>query len=175
MPGLNLLPWREQKLQTGIRRMQLALFGVGLMAVLVTVLTDYLGRQVQQRHVVENAAIQQAIDGLDGQLTRLAQHKIEQEQIQGRLQVLELLQGKRVFLVDLLEQLERAVPPGVQLTALTRQGARLHIHGLAHSGSLVAQLLRDLSCALGKAELQQMKAVDEGEAFELSVTLRGES
>ncbi|MGH8439818.1 MAG: PilN domain-containing protein [Pseudomonas sp.] len=172
---MNLLPWREQQLQAGIRRMQLALFGVGLMAVLITVLTDYLGRQVQQRHIVENAAIQQAIDGFDTQLAQVAQHKTEQERIQGRLQALESLQGKRVFLVDLFEQLERAVPPGVQLTALTRQGARLHIHGLAHSGSLVAQLLRNLACALGKAELQQMKAVDEGEAFELSVALRGES
>ncbi|AIL64112.1 type IV fimbrial biogenesis protein PilN [Pseudomonas alkylphenolica] len=174
MPGLNLLPWREQQLQAGIRRMQLALFGVGLMAVLVTVLTDYLGRQVQQRHVVEHAAIRLIIDGLDSQLAQVAQHKIEQEQIQDRLQALESLQGKRVFLVDLLEQLERVVPPGVQLTALTRQGARLHVHGLAHSGSLVAQLLRNLSCALVKAELQHMKAVDEGEMFELSVTLRGE-
>lgn len=175
MPGLNLLPWREQKLQAGIRRMQLALLGVGLMAVLVTVLADLLGRQAQQRQIVENAAIQQVIDGFDAQLVQIAQHKIEQEQIQGRLQALESLQGKRVFLVDLLKQLERVVPPGVQLTALTRQGARLHIHGLAHSGSLVAQLLRNLSDALGKAELQQMKAVDEGETFELSVTLRGES
>jgi len=173
MPGLNLLPWREQKLQAGIRRLQLALFGVGLTAVLVAVLTDYLARQVQQRHIVENAAIQQAIDGLDGQLAQVAQHSIEQEQIQGRLQALESLQGKRVVLVDLLEQLERAVPPGVQLTALTRQGAHLHVHGLAHSGSLLAQLLRNLSWALGKAELQQMTAVDEGQAFELSVTLRG--
>ncbi|MDD2048040.1 PilN domain-containing protein [Pseudomonas putida] len=172
---MNLLPWREQKLQAGIRRMQLALLGVGLMAVLVTVLADLLGRQAQQRQIVENAAIQQVIDGFDAQLVQIAQHKIEQEQIQGRLQALESLQGKRVFLVDLLKQLERVVPPGVQLTALTRQGARLHIHGLAHSGSLVAQLLRNLSDALGKAELQQMKAVDEGETFELSVTLRGES
>ena len=175
MPGLNLLPWREQQLQAGIRRMQLALFGVALMALLVTVLMDRLARQVQQHHAVEIAAIQQAIDGFDDHLAQIAQHKIEQEQIQGRLQALESLQGRRLLLVELLEQLERAVPPGVQLTALTRQGARLHVHGLAHSGSLLAQLLRNLSDALGKAELQQMKAVDEGQAFELSVTLRGES
>ncbi|PSS56715.1 PilN domain-containing protein [Pseudomonas sp. BBP2017] len=175
MPGLNLLPWREQRRLAGIRRLQLLLCGVGLMAVLVTVLTDYLGRQAQQRQIRENATIQQAIDSLDAQLAQLAQHEVEQQQIRGRLQALESLRGKRLFLVDLLEQLERAVPQGVQLTAATRQGARLHIHGLAHSGSLVAQLLRNLSCALGKTELQQVKAVDEGEAFELSVALRADS
>lgn len=174
MPGLNLLPWREQRRQAGIRRLQLLVCSAGLMAVLVTVLTDYLGRQLQQRQSLENASIQQAIDGLDAQLAQLAQHEVEQQQVKDKLQVLESLHGKRLFLVDLFEQLERAVPQGVQLTAATRQGARLHLHGLAHSGSLVAQLLRNLSCALGKAELQHMKAVDEGEAFELSVALRAE-
>ncbi|MGH8380483.1 PilN domain-containing protein [Pseudomonas sp.] len=174
MPGLNLLPWREQQRQAGIRRLQGLLLGVGLMAALITWLTDYLGRQVQHRQMLESASTRQAIERFDAQLTQLSQHTVEQEQIQHRLQALEYLQGKRLFLVDLLVQLERAVPQGVYLTAVTREGTRLHIHGLARSGSLVAQLLRNLSSALGEADMQQMKAVDEGEAFELSVALRGE-
>ena len=175
MPELNLLPWREQRRQARIRRLQGLLLGVGLLAALITWGADYLARQAQHRQELENASIGQAVDHFDAQLTQISQHKVEREQVQHRLQALEALQGRRWFLVDLFEQLESAVPEGVYLTAVTRQGAHLHIHGLARSGSLVAQLLRNLSSALGEAELQQMKAVDEGEAFELSVTMRAAS
>jgi type IV pilus assembly protein PilN len=172
MPALNLLPWREQRRQAGVRHLQGLLLGVGLLAALITWVTDHLGRQAQHRQMLENASIRQAVERFDAQLTQLSQHKIEREQVQHRLQALEALQGRRLFLVDLLEQLERAVPHGVYLTAVTRQGTHLHLHGVARSSSLVAQLLRNLSSALGEAELQQMKAVDEGEAFELSVAMR---
>ncbi|MEG0861780.1 MAG: PilN domain-containing protein [Pseudomonas sp.] len=172
MPELNLLPWREQRRQAGVRHLQGLVLGVCLLAALITWVTDHLGRQAQQRQMLENAAIQQAVDHFDAQLAQISRHKGEREQVQHRLQTLESLQGRRLFLVDLFEQLERAVPQGVHLTAVSRQGSQLHIHGLARSGSLVAQLLRNLSSALGEAEMQQMKAVDEGEAFELSVAMR---
>jgi type IV pilus assembly protein PilN len=172
MLALNLLPWREQRRQTGIRRLQGLLLGVGVLAALIVWMTDQLGRQVQQRQMREHASIHQAIERLDAQLAQVAQHKVEQAQVERRLQALEHLQGKRSLLVDLFESLERAVPQGVYLTAVTRDGMHLHIHGLARSGSLVAQLLRNLSSVLGEAEMQQMKAVDEGEAFELNVTMR---
>lgn len=175
MPALNLLPWRERSRQAGIRRLQGVLLGVGLLAALTIWLTDHLGRQAQQRQILENASIRQAIERLDARLVQVAQYKVEQEQAQHKLQALEHLQGKRLFLVELFENLERAVPQGVYLTTVTRQGMQLHIQGLARSGSLVAQLLRNLSSGLGVAEMQQMKAVDEGEAFELSVTMRAAS
>ncbi|QYX46153.1 PilN domain-containing protein [Pseudomonas tussilaginis] len=174
MPGLNLLPWREQQRNVQIRRFQVLLLGVVIVAGLITWLTDYLGRQVQHRRILEDTSIRQAIERFDAQLAQLTQHKEEQRQVQYRLQQLDDLQRRRWLLVDLLEQLERAVPPGVYLTTVTRQEARLHIHGLARSGSQVAQLLRNLSGALGEVDMQQMKAVDEGQAFELSVALRGE-
>lgn len=172
MPELNLLPWREQRRQAGIRRLQGLLLGVGLLAALITWVVDHLGRQAQHRQMLENALIRQNVDRFDAQLKQLSQHKVEREHVQHKLHALENLQGRRLFLIDLLEQLERAVPQGVYLTAVTRQGAHLHINGLARSSSLVAQLLRNLSSELGEAEMQQMKAVDEGEAFELSVVMR---
>ncbi|WP_422418002.1 PilN domain-containing protein [Pseudomonas sp. GZD-222] len=175
MPALNLLPWREQSRHVGIRRLQGLLLGVGLLAVLIVWVADQLGRQVQQRQMRERTSIHQAIERLDAQLAQVAQLKVEQEQVEHRLQALGHLQGKQLFLLELFESLERAVPQGVYLTAVTREGMHLHIHGLARSGSLVAQLLRNLSSALGEAEMQQMKAVDEGEAFELSVTMGDES
>jgi type IV pilus assembly protein PilN len=172
MPELNLLPWREQRRQAGLRRLQGLLLGIGLLAALITWVADHLGQQVQRRQAHAYASIRQAVDHSDAQLAQISQLKVERQQVQRSVQALEHLQGKRWMLADLFEQLERAVPEGVYLTTVTRQGTDLQVHGLARSGSLVAQLLRNLSSALGVAEMRQMKAVDEGEAFELSVTMR---
>ena len=174
MPGLNLLPWRAQRHQASMRRLQGLLLGTGLLAVLIVGLTDHFLRQAQHRHLLESASIRQAIERFDVQLAQIALHKVEQEQVLQMRQALEHLQGKRHLQVDLLERLERAAPQDVYFTAVTRTGMRLDIRGLARSGSLVAQLLRNLSSAFGEADVQQMKAVDEGEAFELSVALRAE-
>lgn len=172
MPEMNLLPWREQRRQAALRRLQGRLLGVGLLAALITWMADHLGQQAQRRQTLAYASIQQGIERSDLQLARISQLKAEREQVQYNAQTLENLQDKRWLLADFLEQLERAVPEGVYLTTVTRQGTHLQVHGLARSGSLVAQLLRNLSSALGVAQMQQMKAVDEGEAFELSVALR---
>ncbi|TDF84981.1 PilN domain-containing protein [Pseudomonas sp. H9] len=175
MPELNLLPWREHQCRADIRRLQRRLVIVGLMAVLTVGLTDYWGRQTLHRQWLEAAALHQAGEQLDGQLAKVVEHSAEQEQVQQRLQTLEQLQGQRLFLVELFAQLERALPEGVYLTAVTREGERLYIQGLADSGALVAHLLRGLSSGLGEATLQQVNAVDEGEAFDISVTMRGKA
>lgn len=175
MLGMNLLPWRERRRQAGIRRLQQLLLGVGLLAALIVGLVDYGARQAQTRHLLESASIRQAIEGFDAQLAQVDGLMAEQEQVAQMFQHLQQLQEGRFLLIDLLEQLERDMPQGVYLTAVARQGMTVQIRGMAQSGALVAQLLRNLTLATGKADLQHIKAVDEGEAFELSVTLRGAS
>lgn len=175
MLDLNLLPWRERQRQAGIRRVQYWLLALGLVVALIVALVDRQARQAQQRHWLDSAATREVIARVEVQLAQGLQFEAEREQVAQMLQTLEQLQGKRYFLIELFEQLERAVPQGVYLTAVSRQGMHLQVRGLAQSGVLVAQLLRNLSSAIGEADLQQMKAVDEGEAFELSVALRGGS
>lgn len=175
MPDMNLLPWREQRRQLRIRRLQGWMLGMVLIVLLVIWRVDAGGRESLQRQARDDAATRQVMEGLDAQLERLAQQKVDHEQIRDRLEMLERLQAGRLSRVDLFERLAGAVPQGVYLTGLTAQGPRLRVTGVADSGSLVAQLLRNLSGEIGDADLQQVKAVDAGEAFELSLVVRGES
>jgi type IV pilus assembly protein PilN len=175
MPDMNLLPWREQRRGLRIRRLQGWMLGMVLIALLVIWRVDAGGRESLQRQARDDAATRQVMEGLDAQLERLAQQKVDHEQIRDRLEMLERLQAGRLSRVDLLERLAGAVPQGVYFTELTVQGPRLRVTGVADSGSLVAQLLRNLSGEIGDADLQQVKAVDAGEAFELSLVVRGES
>ncbi|MNJ08852.1 Fimbrial assembly protein (PilN) [compost metagenome] len=173
MPGLNLLPWRVRRHQAAVRRLQGMLVAVGLLAVVVVWLLDTQGRQALQRQLLGSVVAHQAIEQEDARLATFAQYQVEHEQIRQQHLALEALHARRFALVDLLEQIERAVPEGVHLATVTRQGQRLNISGVAHSGGLVAQLLRTLADAFGEVDRQQMKAVAEGEAFELGVALRG--
>lgn len=173
MQGLNLLPWRERQRQVSTRRLQAQLLGVGLAAVLMVWFIDVQARQVEHRQRLDKASVQQALDELDGQLAQLARQQIELSQVEQQLGGLTVLQGRRWALVDLFERVQRAVPQGVYLTALTQHGERLNLHGVAHSGALVAQLMRKLADEVGVADMHQLKAVDEGEVFELNVVLRG--
>ncbi|MFK8330673.1 PilN domain-containing protein [Pseudomonas sp. BJa5] len=172
---MNLLPWREQRLQRRIRHLQGGMLGVGLVALLVIWRVDACAREALLRQARDDATTRQVIEALDAQLEQLAQHKAAQEQIRDRVEVLEQLQAGRLSRVALLERLADAVPQGVYLTALTAQGQRLRLTGVADSGSLIAQLLRNLSSELGDADVHQIKAVDAGEAFELSLIARGAS
>lgn len=173
MQGLNLLPWRERQRRVAIRRLQAQLLGVGLAAVLMVWFIDAMGRKAEHRQQLDKASVQQALDVLDGQLAQLARQQIEHSQVERQLGGLTVLQGKRWALVDLFERVQRAVPQHVYLTALTHHDERLNLHGVARSGALVAQLMRNLADEVGVTDMQQLKAVDEGEAFELSVALRG--
>ncbi|MEG0247125.1 MAG: PilN domain-containing protein [Pseudomonas sp.] len=146
-----------------------------LLAAVVVLLLEHWGRQAQHRQLLEGASIRQAIEVVDLQLAQLEQYNAERAQVEQQLQVLGHLQGRRWLTVERLEQLERATPHGIYLTGMNQQGARLHIQGVAQSSALVAQLLRNLSSAIGEAEMQHIKAEDEGEAFELSVALEGEA
>lgn len=174
MPEMNLLPWRERRRQLRIRRLQGWMLGMVLIALLVIWRVDACGREALQRQAHDDAATRQVIEGLDAQLERLAQHKVDHEQVRDRLEMLERLRAGRLSRVDLFDRLAGAVPHGVYLTGLTAQGQRLRVTGVADSGSLVAQLLRNLSAEMGEADLQQVKAADAGEAFELSLVVRGE-
>lgn len=146
-----------------------------LLAAMVAWLLDARGRQALQRHLLDSGAARQAIEQQDARLAMLAQYEVELEQIRQQHQSLEHLHARRFALVDLFDQVERAVPEGVYLTAVTRQGPRLNISGLARSGSLMAQMMRMLAAEIGEVQMHQMKAVEEGEAFELGVILRGMS
>ncbi|MEE1865671.1 PilN domain-containing protein [Pseudomonas auratipiscis] len=171
MLELNLLPWREQRRQAAIRRLQALLLGVGLTAVLATWMMDYLGRRERQGQALEQASIRQDIEHFDSQLLQVARYEDMHAQVHRRREVLDALHEQRLLLVDLFQQLEHAVPLGVRLTTVTREGSRLQILGVAQSASLVAQLLRNLSDVFGGTHVHQVKAVNEGEAFDVSVAL----
>ncbi|MFJ2546419.1 pilus assembly protein PilM [Pseudomonas sp. NPDC087612] len=153
---LNLLPWRERRQRLRTRGFQAGCASVVLLVAVASGLIDQHFRGVMQ---------QQSLSPPGGQL--------EPEALRQELRQLQRLQAGRHFAVDVFEQVERAMPDGVYLTALSQEPAGLRLAGMAGSAALVAELADRLksSSLISTAELQQLSAVEEGHAFELVAAL----
>ncbi|WP_165392179.1 pilus assembly protein PilM [Pseudomonas tructae] len=156
---LNLLPWRERRDQLRIRRFQVGCASVVLLAAVVTWWVDRHARSALH----EQAHSLAAIKDVTGQPEALMRELLE----------LESLQAGRYFVVEILEQLDLALPDSVYFTAFDQESTALKLIGMAPSASAVAQLAAGLSSSalVGAATLQRMSALEHGYEFELQVTL----
>ena len=168
---LNLLPWRERQRLARVRRFQQALVGSLCLALGLVLLIDQLARQRLHAQAGASQQRERAIAVLDSQLEPLAQLRMALEQARGQSQALDALRAGQQRLPAVLGELERALPEGVELTALTLEGTQLQIAGLAVSaGSLVAFIQElELSSGLGEPILRHMQRQAGGEHFRLTV------
>lgn len=168
---LNLLPWRERQRLARVRRFQQTLVGSLCLALGLVLLIDQLARQRLHEQAVASQQRARAIAVLDSHLEPLAQLRTALEQTHGQSRALAALRAGQQRLPTLLGELERALPEGVELTALTLEGTQLQIAGLAVSaGSLVA-FIQELELASGLRDpvLRHMQRQASGEHFRLTV------
>lgn len=168
---LNLLPWRERQRLATLRRFQQALVGSLCLALGLVLLIDQLARQRLHEQAVASQQRERAIAVLDTRLEPLAQLRAALEHAHGQSQALADLRAGQQRLPTVLGELERALPEGVELTALTLEGAQLQIAGLAISaGSLIAFIQGlEMASGLREPQLRHMQRQASGEYFRLTV------
>lgn len=167
MLRINLLPWREQQRLVALRRLRLMLVGGVFLALCSVLLMDQLARKRAQQQAMANISQQAVIGGLGAQLERLERDREALESVRGQIDLLATLHADRGLLTVLFADLERALPEGVQVVELKVECERLHIVGLAVSGAVVAQLMRDLgrSSVVLDLELKRLKSLPAGDEF----------
>lgn len=170
MIRLNLLPWRERQRQAALRRFRRQLAASALLALCAVTLVDQLARQRGQQQALANTQHQAALERLSAQLQPLADVRAQHEALLARTKALEALQAHQGVLAGVFADLEGALPVGIQLLDLTLDSGRLQVTGLAESGALVAQFMRDLdrSSALLGLELKRIRSLPGGDEFLLS-------
>jgi len=169
MLRINLQPWREQQRLAALRRLRLMLIGSAALGLCGLLLMDQLARQRAQQQARVNVSHQAAIVGLDAQLEQQSAIEEALESVRTQTALLATLEADRGLLTAVFADLERAMPEGVQLVELRLEGARLHIAGLAASGAVVAQFMRDLgrSSTILDLELKRVKSSPSGDEFQL--------
>jgi len=170
MMRLNLLPWRERQRQAALRRFRGQLVAGALQALCAVMLVDQLARQRGQQQALANTQFQAALEELDEQLRPLADVRTQHAALLARASALEGLRAHQGMLAGLFADLEGALPEGVQLLELSLESGRLQMTGLAASGAVVAQFMRDLnrSSVLLDLELKRIKSLPGGDEFLLT-------
>lgn len=173
MLRLNLMPWRERQRLAALRRLRLMLLGAVVVALFAVLLIDQLARQRAHQQAVANDSQQAAIDVLEVQRAEHERIRQSYDEVRAQTAALTDLRAEQGLMTALLADLERALPEGIQLLRLELQGSRLRMVGVAASGAVVAQLMRELerSGVMRELELKSLKSQPDGDEFLLLARL----
>lgn len=180
MSNINLLPWRSERafyknnifyamcVVASVAAIVFILICNGYMKILMVTnknSVDYLNSEISlyQSKTKE-------INGL----------KERKKLLLSRLEVINALQSKRSFVVNILDKIVRSVPDGVVLHKIELKGNDLIIFGQSESNSRVSLLMRNLEKLklFSNPTLQEIKApqsgqIEHGISFELEVHVVG--
>jgi type IV pilus assembly protein PilN len=102
----------------------------------------------------ENAALEAGIQQAQVELKRyealakqVDQYQAEKKVLQEKIKVIEQLTAAQSGPVRLLDEVSKALPPEVWLTAMTRTGKRLELTGIAFSNFSIAAFMTNLGKA----------------------------
>ena len=173
MLRLNLMPWREQQRLAALRRLRLMLVGAAVVALFAVLVIDQLARQRASQQAVANNSQQAAIDVLDVQRAEHEGIRQSYDEVRAQTAALADLRAEQGLVTAVLADLERVLPEGVQLLRLELQGSRVSMVGVAASGAVVAQLMRELerSAVMRELELKSLKSQPGGDEFLLLARL----
>ena len=177
-PGINLLPWREERQKVQQRRSLLS--GVAICLVALAVVTAgwwyYAGEVSFQKE--RNAYLKGEIGRIEAQLREIRDIRQRKEELMTRMSVIYELQQDRVRLVRALDEFVKMIPKGVFFVSLDRSREGLMLEGVAQSNSQISQLMVRLneSESFSDSNLEVINAGSEDEnenktsRFELRVT-----
>jgi len=144
MAKINLLPWREEYRQEKKKEFITQIFGfcllVGLCSyVWITSVDSAIDNQKQRNKLLEDEIVL-----LDAQVKEIQELKKKRSELIARMKVIQDLQGTRPTVVRFFDELVRAIPDGVFLTSLVKNGEMLSIDGITESANRVSAFMRQL-------------------------------
>jgi type IV pilus assembly protein PilN len=176
MAKINLLPWREAYRKEKKEQFLMAMGGVLLLSALIAYLWVASVESSIENQQSRNRLLQTEISNLEKQVKEISELKKKRDDLLARIKIIQDLEGTRPLIVRYFDDLVRAIPDGVFLTYLARQGNTINLEGIAESYSRVSTLMRNLEDSdwFAGPKLSSVSAVPrEGEAaqsFKMSVS-----
>ncbi len=167
---INLLPWREELRSERQKEFFFVLGSAAILAVLLAfLLHTQFARQIDKQNR-KNAFIQQHITQLNQQIKEIETLEEKREALKARMDVIQRLQGNRIQIVQLFDEMVRLVPEGVYLTKVGRTDNRLTINGIAESNIRISSLLRNFDNSTW-FETPVLTGIESGESAMLAFSL----
>ena len=165
MIRINLLPHREMRRE---RRKKdfvglLALTAAAGVAIAIAVAIG-IGNQIDAQ-LARNEFIKAENDKLDEQIKEIALLRQEVEALRARQLAVENLQRDRTLPVQVMDELVKFTPEGIQLRKLKQDGRTVTLTGMSQSNEKVSVLLRSLG--------QEMQSLERPELIEIKAATLG--
>ena len=145
MIRINLLP-KERQRRAGIKVPMAAAYG-GIGAIVVLAGLGYywyrLDQQIDQLKGEVSRATQE-LKRYENEIKRVNQFKADKQRLEERLKIVGRLAEEQVGPVRLLDQVSRALPEEVWLTAMNKTRERLVLQGYAFSNTGIANFMTEL-------------------------------
>ncbi len=144
MANINLLPWRDEYRQEKKKEYLTILAGIAVIAIVAAFLWIQSVNSSIDHQAQRNQMLKTEIAKLEEQVTEIRELQKRKEDLIERMRVIQDLQGNRPLIVRVFDGLVRAVPDGVYLTSIKREGKILRLDGVAESNNRVSSLMRRL-------------------------------
>lgn len=143
MAHINLLPWRDEYRQEKKKEFFTILAGFCILGALC----GYVWVSTVQGSIddqnARNKRLQDEIALLQKQVAEIQELKKRRTELIARMEVIQGLQGTRPVIVRYFDELVRAVPDGVYIKTLNRQGDSFRLEGVGESPNRISALMRN--------------------------------
>lgn len=144
MARINLLPWREAYREEKKKEF----IGILVVVLVAVCFVAYLWVSSVQSAITEqnarNRLLKTEIAALEEQVSEIQELKERREQLLSRMRVIQDLEGTRPVIVRYFDDMVRALPDGVYLNRMQREGETIRLEGIAESNNRVSSLMRNL-------------------------------
>jgi type IV pilus assembly protein PilN len=144
MARINLLPWREAYREAKKKEFFVI---IGAVAIATSFAAYLWVSQVQAAitdQTARNRLLTTEIAELDKKVDQIQVLRERREQLLARMRVIQDLEGTRPVIVRYFDDMVRAVPDGVFLNRMTREGNVIRLEGIAESNNRVSSFMRNL-------------------------------
>jgi len=144
MARINLLPWREAYREEKKKEF----IGIMIVVLVATFGVAYFWVSGVQASITDqnsrNRLLQTEISALDRQVSEIEELRERREELISRMRVIQDLEGTRPVIVRYFDDMVRAVPDGVHLQRMQREGNTIRLEGIAESNNRVSSFMRNL-------------------------------
>ena len=144
MARINLLPWREDYRQKRKKDFLTLLVGIFILAGFVAYLWVSSVQSSISDQRARNLLLQTEISALEQQVSEIQELKSRREELLNRMRVIQDLEGTRPVIVRIFDEMVRAIPDGVFLDIMGREGDVIILSGIAESNNRVSSFMRNL-------------------------------
>lgn len=144
MARINLLPWRDEYRREKQQEFLTILVGIAVIAGLASYLWVSSVNGAIESQQKRNKMLEAEITALDDQVKEIRELRNRRTELLDRMKVIQALQGERPVIVRYFDELVRAIPEGVYLTSLNRQGDKISLSGITESNVRVSAFMRNL-------------------------------